>query len=281
MHFSCKCNVSKILAPSSYSEIRDEIKYMHVCMLPLAGRVRTLCNLRHQCLPYDRQMNFPLDNLSDRINTLNWQWRSGAVSRRGICLIWFRGQHPDKNFFTWRHPRSTHSHLLDHVVTRKTCIPEILSTKAMRGAECSTDHYMVRSQLRLQLIFPRWKDPSKTPSKKLNIGKLKSEERQQALAAAITATATTWWKDEDLQQTPEWNSAATNIALREIKAKLQREIRAKKDKWWNEKAEELQEMADKNDSHGLFEGLKAIYGPRCNAVAPVKSADGSQLHTDL
>ena len=77
------------------------------------------------------------------------------------------------------------------------------------------------------------------------------------------------------------NSAATNIVLREIKAKLQREIRAMKDKCWNEKAEELQEMADKNDSHGLFVGLKAIYGPRSNAVSPVKSADGSQLHTDL
>ena len=54
-----------------------------------------------------------------------------------------------------------------------------------------------------------------------------------------------------------------------------------KDKWWNEKAEELQEMVDKNDFHDLFEGLKAIYGPRSNAVAPVKSADGSQLNTDL
>ena len=77
------------------------------------------------------------------------------------------------------------------------------------------------------------------------------------------------------------NSATTNIALKEIKAKLQREIRVMKDKRWNEKAEELQEMTDKNDSHGLFEGLKAIYGPRGNAAAPVKSADGSQLHTDL
>ena len=28
--------------------------FKHVCMLPLAGRMRTLCNLRLQCLPYDR-----------------------------------------------------------------------------------------------------------------------------------------------------------------------------------------------------------------------------------
>lgn len=77
------------------------------------------------------------------------------------------------------------------------------------------------------------------------------------------------------------NSAATDIAFSEIKAKLQRELRAMKDKWWSEKAEDLQVMEDKNDFYGLFEVLNTIYGPRSNAVSPVKSADGSQLHTDL
>ena len=38
---------------SSY-EIRDESQFMHVCMLTLAGRVRTLCISRTQCLPYER-----------------------------------------------------------------------------------------------------------------------------------------------------------------------------------------------------------------------------------
>ena len=39
-------------------------------------------------------------------------------------------------------------------------------------------------------------------------------------------------------------------------------------------AEKLQEMADKNDTHGLHSELRAIYGPRTNAVAPVKTVDG-------
>ena len=62
-------------------------------MLPLAGRMRTLCNLRLQCLPHDRKSDFCLVYLSHRILMLNWQGRFGAVSRRGICLIWFRGRH--------------------------------------------------------------------------------------------------------------------------------------------------------------------------------------------
>ena len=49
--------------------LKFEIKYMKfmcVYMLPLAGRVRTLCNLRLQRLPYERENDFSLEYLSDR-----------------------------------------------------------------------------------------------------------------------------------------------------------------------------------------------------------------------
>ena len=55
MYFSCKCNVSKILAPVVIRK-----KLMTVCMLSLGGRMRTLCNLRLKCLPYDRKNDFSL-----------------------------------------------------------------------------------------------------------------------------------------------------------------------------------------------------------------------------
>ena len=40
-------------------------------------------------------------------------------------------------------------------------------------------------------------------------------------------------------------------------------------------------MADNHNYCGLFAGLKAIYGPKSSVVAPVKTADGSKLLTDL
>ena len=49
-------NVSEDISSCSYSET-----CMHVCVLPLAGRMRTLCNLRLQCLPYEREMTFALN----------------------------------------------------------------------------------------------------------------------------------------------------------------------------------------------------------------------------
>ena len=34
-------------------KVQMKHSFIHACMLPSAGRMRALCNLRLQCLPYD------------------------------------------------------------------------------------------------------------------------------------------------------------------------------------------------------------------------------------
>ena len=65
----------------------------------------------------------------------------------------------DKNYFTWKHPRSGHYQLLDYAITRKADLADVLCTKAMRGPECSTDHYLVRCQLRMKITILAGKLP--------------------------------------------------------------------------------------------------------------------------
>ena len=43
----------------------------------------------------------------------------------------------------WMHPLSKHWHLLDYVITRQRDQNDILDTRAMRGADCATDHVML------------------------------------------------------------------------------------------------------------------------------------------
>lgn len=253
-------------------------------------------------------------------------------AQQGLCITNTFFHQPEKNFYTWKHARTGRYHLLDYVLARKADIAEILCTKAMRGPECSTDHYLVRCQLRLKISPPRRRIQAKAKPKKLNIMKLQNPECCQELASAISAAlqdihnvdgeadVEERWQNmkkaiydasaetlgHPTKKTPDWfcehsdeieqlleekkrklmrhlqeNTATSKALLNEVKAKVQREIRAMKNSWWQRKAEELQELADNHDYRGLFAGLKALYGPRINPVAPVKSADSSELLTDM
>ena len=48
---------------------------------------------------------------------------------------------------TWMHPRSRHWHMIDFIITRCRDKMDIHSTRAMRGANCWTDHQMLRSEV--------------------------------------------------------------------------------------------------------------------------------------
>ena len=50
-----------------------------------------------------------------------------------------------------------------------------------------------------------------------------------------------------------------------------------KDKWWRHKAAELEQHSDEHNFKSFFKGLKTVYGPSSNAVAPVPSSDGTLL----
>ena len=60
----------------------------------------------------------------------------------------------ERDIATWTHPRSGHQHLLDYVIVRQRDTNEIRITRAMRGAECSTDHMLVRTKVRIQVRRP-------------------------------------------------------------------------------------------------------------------------------
>ena len=57
----------------------------------------------------------------------------------------------DKYRTTWMHPRSKHRHMIDFIIVRQRDIRDVRVTRAIRGAECWTDHRLVRAVLVLHI----------------------------------------------------------------------------------------------------------------------------------
>ena len=77
----------------------------------------------------------------------------------------------DANKTTWTHPRSRHGNRIDFIITRCCDKIDICSTRTMRGANCGTDHQMLRSRV---IFSIRKKHNHKVAMKpvKLNTSKL-------------------------------------------------------------------------------------------------------------
>lgn len=74
-------------------------------------------------------------------------------------------QQPNIHKTTWMHPRSRHCHLIDYVIVRERDLKDVLLTGAMRGAECQTDHRLVRSTIK-RVIIPLRKKRTQQPIKR-------------------------------------------------------------------------------------------------------------------
>jgi hypothetical protein len=91
-------------------------------------------------------------------------------------------QQRDQLKTTWMHPRSKHWHLLDYVLVRRSDSTDVTLTRAMRGAECWTDHRLLRSTIVLHIRPPARK---KRPVPRLNTRSCKRAEIQLALQTRL------------------------------------------------------------------------------------------------
>ena len=88
----------------------------------------------------------------------------------------------DMHKTSWMHPRSKHWHLIDYVIVRHCDLNEEQITRAMRGAECSTDHRLISSTLRLNVGPPARRQK---PMYKLNVHAAHNQNIREELHNAI------------------------------------------------------------------------------------------------
>lgn len=82
----------------------------------------------------------------------------------------------DKYKNSWKHPRSGHWHLIDYIIVRQRDLKDVLITRAMRGAECWTDHRLIRSKMRI-CMKPRYRNTNHK-TENIDYSCLKISEKQ-------------------------------------------------------------------------------------------------------
>uniref|UniRef100_A0A8D9AY99 Craniofacial development protein 2 n=1 Tax=Cacopsylla melanoneura TaxID=428564 RepID=A0A8D9AY99_9HEMI len=74
---------------------------------------------------------------------------------------------------TWKHPRSHEWHILDYFIVKARDVKSVLRCRSMRGADCDTDHNMVRCEIKWDVQkFHK----TKSTTTKFNLEPLKTPE---------------------------------------------------------------------------------------------------------
>ena len=141
----------------------------------------------------------------------------------------------DERKTTWMHPRSKHWHMIDFIITRCRDKMDIHSTRAMRGANCWTDHQMLTSTVAFRIRQKYNRQGTSKPTK-LNTAKL-SATSHRALAQ--------WEEKENSTPDEEW-AALQQIVYNTAKTYLGKPDRKHQD-WFDPNDQKLQTLMSRRD----------------------------------
>ena len=115
---------------------------------------------------------------------------------------------------SWMHPRSKNWHLIDYIIVKRRDLNEVQITRATRVAECSTDHRLIRSTLRLAVRpFAR----RQKPMHKLNVHVAHDqnirEELRNAIDQSLSHISTTTILNCTSSLTMEWQNLSSALLI--------------------------------------------------------------------
>ena len=242
----------------------------------------------------------------------------------GLCITNTMFQQKNKYKTTWMHPGSKQWHLLDYILVRRRDIREVCKVRVLRGAECWTDHRLVRAKLRLA-VRGKVRSAGVTVPKKLNVSRLKDENTKREFQNAMDGIELgvdwpsfkeslygvasqvlghvkkkhqDWFDQNDIEieelllekrnlvssllrgNLPLEERVRLDTMLKDLKAKVQRKLRDMRDKWWRDKADEMQKASNSNNIKLFYSLLREVYGPSSSQITPLRSKDGEGLVRD-
>ena len=165
-------------------------------------------------------------------------------SELGLVIINTFFQLRDMRETSWMHPRSKNWHLIDRVNVRRRDFIGVQITQATHGAECSTDHRLIRSTLRIAVHLLA--DKSQCINSMCMQPTTKTSERNCAMLLPNPCPTTTLNCTSSL--TMEWqaHSSALLIASQSTLGNMER----RHQDWLDDNAADIRSLIhDKNATH--------------------------------
>jgi len=150
----------------------------------------------------------------------------------------------DERMTTWMHPRSGHWHMIDYIITRCRDKMDIHSTRAMRGANCGTDHQMLRAKVAFRLRQKYNRQGASKPTK-LNIAKLCTTSHRENFAQEMNRALAQLDEKESSTPDEKWASLQ-QVVYNTAKTSLGKPDRKHQD-WFDPNDQELQNLMRKRD----------------------------------
>ena len=150
----------------------------------------------------------------------------------------------DERKTTWMHPRSRHWHMIDFIITRCRDKMDIHSTRAMRGANCWTDHHMLRSKVAFRVRQKHNRQGVRKPTK-LNTAKLRTISHRESFEQEMDSALAQWEEKESSTPDEEW-AALQQVVYNTAKTFLGKPDRKHQD-WFDPNDQELQNLISRRD----------------------------------
>ena len=150
----------------------------------------------------------------------------------------------DERKTTWMHPRSRHWHMIDFIITRCRDKMDIHSTRAMRGANCWTDHHMLRSKVAFRVRQKHNRQGVRKPTK-LNTAKLRTISHRESFEQEMDSALAQWEEKESSTPDEEW-AALQQVVYNTAKTFLGKPDRKHQD-WFDPNDQELQNLMSRRD----------------------------------
>ena len=152
----------------------------------------------------------------------------------------------DERKTTWMHPRSRHWHMIDFIITRCRGKMATHGTRAMRGANCWTDHQMLKKSKVAFRIRPKHNRQRTSNPTKLNTANLSTISHREKSVQEIDIALTQWEEKNNSTPDEEW-AALQQVLCNTAKTYIGKPDRKPQD-WFDPNDQELQTLMSRRNN---------------------------------